>query len=402
MPFIGRDWRSPGEAWVKTESLGWQRMKIIESQLYPSCHQNPACSWPPRSEFGQHMENHCQRHNDQTERNFNELRSSLSSSGSGVSSSSNESSRGSSMSPSPTSSPEKSMHHLYPITISSPYGQYSCCSHHVELGSPTCKTNHSCECPKSDNHNGQQTNAQTMSRSLSRDSLRDNELLKSDRTQTMRYKNCAANLSNSSLDNDKEFSSSKQVTTSQNRSNYSNFDDQSDGFSVKINPILLKNGLKLDSPESPVDEKTEKESEDENKSVQINQATACCCNNGNQISHYHFCHQKETHTRTAPHCRISVRTREVAMYNTISEAFYRLDFCNAIHDIRRFNYICKLLHLLITQNLTSLSGCATKVLFTMLEQVAWEGKQIRFSMVLKLRLVGSVLDRSLSFMRAQL
>lgn len=60
------------------------------------------------------------------------------------------------------------------------------------------------------------------------------------------------------------------------------------------------------------------------------------------------------------------------MHNTISEAFYRLDFYNAIHDIRRFNYICKLLHLLITQNLTSLSGCATRVLFTMLEQVAWE------------------------------
>jgi len=60
------------------------------------------------------------------------------------------------------------------------------------------------------------------------------------------------------------------------------------------------------------------------------------------------------------------------MYNTISEAFYRLDFYNAIHDIRRFNYICKLLHLLVTENLTSLSGCATKVLFAMLEQVAWE------------------------------
>lgn len=29
MPFIGRDWRSPGEAWVKTEE-GWEKKKILE------------------------------------------------------------------------------------------------------------------------------------------------------------------------------------------------------------------------------------------------------------------------------------------------------------------------------------------------------------------------------------
>ncbi|XP_035218480.1 F-box only protein 32-like [Stegodyphus dumicola] len=34
MPFLGRDWRSPGEAWVKT-SEGWERKKILE---YKSSH----------------------------------------------------------------------------------------------------------------------------------------------------------------------------------------------------------------------------------------------------------------------------------------------------------------------------------------------------------------------------
>lgn len=29
MPFIGRDWRSPGEAWVKTGE-GWEKKKILE------------------------------------------------------------------------------------------------------------------------------------------------------------------------------------------------------------------------------------------------------------------------------------------------------------------------------------------------------------------------------------
>lgn len=29
MPFISKDWRSPGEAWVKTDE-GWERLKVLE------------------------------------------------------------------------------------------------------------------------------------------------------------------------------------------------------------------------------------------------------------------------------------------------------------------------------------------------------------------------------------
>lgn len=29
MPFISKDWRSPGEAWVKTED-GWEKLKVLE------------------------------------------------------------------------------------------------------------------------------------------------------------------------------------------------------------------------------------------------------------------------------------------------------------------------------------------------------------------------------------
>ena len=134
----------------------------------------------------------------------------------------------------------------------------------------------------------------------------------------------------------------------------------------------MRNGCRMDEPELPVSEQTDYEDCAAKQEQQSSQMNTCCCSSS--TTQQSPCHSKEPHMRTAPHCRISVRTREVAMYNTISEAFYRLDFCNAIHDIRRFNYICKLLHLLITQNLTSLSGCATKVLFNMLEQVAWEGK----------------------------
>lgn len=74
---------------------------------------------------------------------------------------------------------------------------------------------------------------------------------------------------------------------------------------------------------------------------------------------------------TQPYYPITLNpTREVQGSNIISDAFYKLDFCNAIRDIRRFAYVSKLLHLLIRQNLTSLSGNATKALFWMLEEIA--------------------------------
>jgi hypothetical protein len=104
-----------------------------------------------------------------------------------------------------------------------------------------------------------------------------------------------------------------------------------------------------------------------------------------KLSHYNSSHSDEepssppsspTACSWPPHCQITLKsTKEVAGYNTISEAFHRLDFTSAITDIRRFNYVTKLLHLLINQNLTTLSGCATKVLFSMLEQLAWQGKR---------------------------
>lgn len=68
-------------------------------------------------------------------------------------------------------------------------------------------------------------------------------------------------------------------------------------------------------------------------------------------------------------------TREVAGYNTMSEAFHSLDFLSAISDIRRFNYVTKLLHLLINHNLTSLSGCVSKALFSLLQQLTCQVSQ---------------------------
>ncbi|XP_018572215.1 F-box only protein 25 [Anoplophora glabripennis] len=84
------------------------------------------------------------------------------------------------------------------------------------------------------------------------------------------------------------------------------------------------------------------------------------------------CEETEnSETAIQPHCHITIKsTKEIAGFNELDEAVKRLDFRSAVRDVRRFNYICALLDLLIGQQMTALSGCAQKVLLAMLEEVA--------------------------------
>lgn len=335
MPFIGQDWRSPGEAWVKTESLGWQRMKLIESQLHPGCSQNPACSWPPRTEFGQHMATNCNLHDHE----LREINSSPGSSDSG---------RGNSVSPSPSCSPEKSNRHLFPLAISSPYGRYSCCPHQFDANGQQSKfcdihltgagkhTDPNSSCDSSNVRVGYDDYERTT----------PNIFISSNNQPSINVLNKIDKETNSLSERNTNIELSKSIREpSSNKSNCQS-------SQVNSSPSIKETIHNIDD-----------------KQTESHRSNSCCsCHQGSS----NLPNNVEPQARTAPYCPISVRTREVAIYNTISEALYRLDFCNAVHDIRRFNYICKLLHLLITQSLTSLSGCATKVLFTILEQIACE------------------------------
>ncbi|KAF5301760.1 hypothetical protein FQR65_LT08743 [Abscondita terminalis] len=79
----------------------------------------------------------------------------------------------------------------------------------------------------------------------------------------------------------------------------------------------------------------------------------------------------ETDHAVQPHCQITIKcTREIAGFNELDEAVKQLDFRSAVHDVRRFNYICALLELLVGQQMITLSGCAQKALLSMLEEVA--------------------------------
>lgn len=73
-----------------------------------------------------------------------------------------------------------------------------------------------------------------------------------------------------------------------------------------------------------------------------------------------------------PYCPITVRnTREVAGFNALAESLLRLDFVNAVRDIRRFHYVSQLMYLLFAHDkLSQLPGSAQKILFRMLEEMA--------------------------------
>ncbi|KAJ4931153.1 hypothetical protein JOQ06_025451 [Pogonophryne albipinna] len=62
-------------------------------------------------------------------------------------------------------------------------------------------------------------------------------------------------------------------------------------------------------------------------------------------------------------------TKERHGYCTLGEAFNRLDFCSAIKDTRRFNYVVRLLELIAKSKLPSLSGVAQKNYMNILERV---------------------------------
>uniref|UniRef100_A0A8C1G194 F-box only protein 25 n=2 Tax=Cyprinus carpio TaxID=7962 RepID=A0A8C1G194_CYPCA len=78
-------------------------------------------------------------------------------------------------------------------------------------------------------------------------------------------------------------------------------------------------------------------------------------------------------------CEVAAKKRKKDLFNnntksqhgycTLGEAFNRLDFSSAIQDVRRFNYVVKLLQLIAKSQLTSLSGAAQKNYFNVLEKI---------------------------------
>ncbi|KAI1717909.1 F-box only protein 25 [Ditylenchus destructor] len=69
-----------------------------------------------------------------------------------------------------------------------------------------------------------------------------------------------------------------------------------------------------------------------------------------------------------PHCFVkTTRSKEFIGCTSMSEAFHRLDVARAVVDVRRFNYICKVVQILVHEKLQNISATARKHLFAIIQ-----------------------------------
>nr|CDS31406.1 f box only protein 32 [Hymenolepis microstoma] len=71
-----------------------------------------------------------------------------------------------------------------------------------------------------------------------------------------------------------------------------------------------------------------------------------------------------------PHIRINLSsTKEIANVSTITDALLKLDMKSAIRDVRRFNYVCKLVSKLLADRLHTLTGRSQLYIIELLKVV---------------------------------
>uniref|UniRef100_A0A0N4ZIA8 F-box domain-containing protein n=1 Tax=Parastrongyloides trichosuri TaxID=131310 RepID=A0A0N4ZIA8_PARTI len=70
-----------------------------------------------------------------------------------------------------------------------------------------------------------------------------------------------------------------------------------------------------------------------------------------------------------PHCFVKGNSKEFVGCTSMSEAFYRLDLARAVVDVRRFNYVCKVVQILVTEKLKDLSATSRKHLLSIIQAI---------------------------------
>ncbi|CAD6184236.1 unnamed protein product [Caenorhabditis auriculariae] len=70
-----------------------------------------------------------------------------------------------------------------------------------------------------------------------------------------------------------------------------------------------------------------------------------------------------------PHCFVKSNSKEFVGCTSMSEAFHRLDLARAVSDVRRFNFVCKVVQILVEEKLPNLSATARKSLLGILTAI---------------------------------
>lgn len=79
--------------------------------------------------------------------------------------------------------------------------------------------------------------------------------------------------------------------------------------------------------------------------------------------------------RPRPFIILKEVTREQQMRTQLAEALVRLDVAEGVKDIKKFNYICRLMLELIKNKMSYLSGTAQKNVMVILEQIAMKSQE---------------------------
>ncbi|TKR95503.1 hypothetical protein L596_009667 [Steinernema carpocapsae] len=73
-----------------------------------------------------------------------------------------------------------------------------------------------------------------------------------------------------------------------------------------------------------------------------------------------------------PHCFVKTsKSKEFVGCTSMSEAFHRLDMGRAVVDVRRFNYVCKVLQIIVSEKLVSVSATARKHVLSIIQAIVF-------------------------------
>uniref|UniRef100_A0A1I8AHX3 F-box domain-containing protein n=1 Tax=Steinernema glaseri TaxID=37863 RepID=A0A1I8AHX3_9BILA len=73
-----------------------------------------------------------------------------------------------------------------------------------------------------------------------------------------------------------------------------------------------------------------------------------------------------------PHCFVKTsKSKEFVGCTSMSEAFHRLDMARAVVDVRRFNYVCKVLQIIVQEKLVSVSATARKHVLAIIRAIVF-------------------------------
>lgn len=159
------------------------------------------------------------------------------------------------------------------------------------------------------------------------------------------------NSENSSSDSPPFRTSSEEEEIGEEINNLKQKNEEDEDVDFSLNESDILEGDEEDNEDNPEEEDVTDSDDQQNDSEEQNNVT-------DRKSFW-----------SQPYCFVKLknRSKEFIGCTSMSEAFHRLDMARAVVDIRRFNYICKVVQILVNEKLHNLSASSRKILFAIIQ-----------------------------------